>query len=263
MPRTEDPMTRTLNVVAGPIGEGTARNGATTRATAQLLLDMIEELGLQPGDRLPVERDLAVRLEVSRSTVREAIRTLSSMGVLAARQGSGTYVTDLSTARLAAPLQVAVERNATSASQLMDVRAMLEVGAAELAAQRATPKDIKRLRKLAAAITRDQDGVRNLAADRAFHSAVHELSGNELLVQLINPIWELAAAMRERIIEGDDVLDRTLEAHERIIEAIETGDPAVAGAAMRLHVEDIRRWLQLAIEARGARESLANGQSNP
>ncbi len=64
MPRTEDPMTRTLNVVAGPIGEGTARNGATTRATAQLLLDMIEELGLQPGDRLPVERDLAVRLEV-------------------------------------------------------------------------------------------------------------------------------------------------------------------------------------------------------
>ena len=114
-------------------------------ATAQLLLEMIEELGLQPGDRLPVERDLAVRLDVSRSTVREAIRTLSSMGVLAARQGSGTYVTDLSTARLAAPLQIAVERNATSASQLMDVRGMLEVGATELAATRATPKDIKQI----------------------------------------------------------------------------------------------------------------------
>ena len=229
-------------------------------ATAQLLLEMIEELGLQPGDRLPVERDLAVRLDVSRSTVREAIRTLSSMGVLAARQGSGTYVTDLSTARLAAPLQIAVERNATSASQLMDVRGMLEVGATELAATRVTPKDIRRLRKLAAAITREQDGVRNLAADRAFHSVIHELSGNELLVALINPIWELAAAMRERIMEGDDVMDRTLAAHEAIIAALETGDPAVAGAAMRAHIEDIRTWLQRAIEARGA---LANGQSNP
>jgi DNA-binding FadR family transcriptional regulator len=229
-------------------------------ATAQLLLEMIEELGLQPGDRLPVERDLAVRLDVSRSTVREAIRTLSSMGVLAARQGSGTYVTDLSTARLAAPLQIAVERNATSASQLMDVRGMLEVGATELAATRATAADVKRLRKLAAAITREHGGARNLAADRAFHSAIHELSGNELLVALINPIWELAANTRERIMEGEDVLDRTLAAHERIIAALETGDPDLAGAAMRAHIEDIRRWLQRAI---AAREALANGQSNP
>ena len=263
MATTSEPLSRTLHVVSGPIGSETAARGATAKATAQLLLEMIEELGLQPGDRLPVERDLAVRLNVSRSTVREAIRTLSSMGVLTARQGSGTYVTDLSTERLAAPLQVAIGRNATSASQLMDVRGMLEVGAAELAAQRATPKDIKRLRRLAAAITRDQDGVRNLAADRAFHSAVHELSGNELLVELINPIWELAAGLRVRIMEGEDVLGRTLEAHERIIEALETGDPAVAGAAMRLHIEDIRRWLQHAIEAREAGDALANGQSNP
>ena len=255
-----DTVSRTLGAVAGPIGEETARRGATTKATAQLLLEMIEELGLQPGDRLPVERDLAVRLDVSRSTVREAIRTLSSMGVLTARQGSGTYVTDLSTSRLAAPLQIAVERNATSASQLMDVRGMLEVGATELAATRATPKDIKRLRRLAAAITRDQDGARNLAADRAFHSAIHELSGNELLVALINPIWELAASMRERIMEGEDVLGRTLDAHDAIIAALETGDPVVAGAAMRAHIEDIRAWLQRAIEAR---EALANGQSNP
>ena len=262
MSGTSDRLTQSLNA-SGPLGDEAAGRGAATKATAQLLLEMIEELGLQPGDRLPVERDLAVRLNVSRSTVREAIRALSSMGVLAARQGSGTYVTDLSTARLAAPLQIAIERNATSASQLMDVRGMLEVGATELAAQRATAKDIKRLRRLAAAITRENDGVRNLAADRAFHSAIHELSGNELLVELINPIWELGAALRERIIEGEDVLDRTFAAHERIIEALETGDPAVAGAAMRLHIEDIRTWLQRAIEAREAREALANGQSNP
>ena len=246
-----------------PIGIDTGRGGAATSATTQLLLGMIEELGLLPGDRLPVERDLAVRLGVSRSTVREAIRTLSSMGVLTARQGSGTYVTDLSAARLAAPLQIAVERNATSASQLMDVRGMLEVGATELAALHATPKDIKRLRRLAAAITAEKDGARNLAADRAFHSAIHELSGNQLLFELIQPIWELGAALRERVMEGEDVIGRTREAHEAIIEGIESGDPAVAGAAMRGHIEDIRRWLQRAIEARQQRESLANGQSNP
>ena len=237
-----------------------APRGSTGTATADLLLEMIEGLGLQPGDRLPVERDLAVQLNVSRSTVREAIRTLSSMGVLTARQGSGTYVTDLSTERLASPLLFAVERNATSASQLMDVRGMLEVGAAELAAPRATKRDIQRLRRLAAGITRDQDGIANLAADRKFHRAIHELAGNALLLELIDSVWHLGASLRERIMEGEDILDRTLEAHENIIEALETGDPAVAGQAMREHLEDIRRWLQRAIEARARLES---GQSNP
>lgn len=250
------PSARSTPSTAAP----TAPRGATGTATADLLLEMIERLGLRPGDRLPVERDLAVQLNVSRSTVREAIRTLSSMGVLTARQGSGTYVTDLSTERLATPLIFAVERSATSASQLMDVRGMLEVGAAELAAQRATKRDIRRLRRLAAGITRDQDGIANLAADRKFHRAIHELAGNALLLELIDSVWHLGASLRERIMEGEDILDRTLEAHEQIIRALETGDPAQAGQAMREHLEDIRRWLQRAIAARAR---LDNGQSNP
>lgn len=227
-----------------------APRGATGTATADLLLEMIERLRLRPGDRLPVERDLAAQLNVSRSTVREAIRTLSSMGVLAARQGSGTYVTDLSTERLATPLIFAVERNATSASQLMDVRGMLEVGAAELAATRATKRDVQRLRRLAAGITRGEDGIANLAADRKFHRAIHELAGNALLLELIDSVWHLGAALRERIMEGEDILDRTLAAHEAIIAGIESGDPVQAGQAMRAHIEDIRGWLQRAIAAR-------------
>lgn len=239
------------------------RAGAAGKSTADLLLEMIEQLGLQPGDRLPVERDLAVQLNVSRSTIREAIRTLSSMGVLTARQGSGTYVTELSAERLATPLLFAVERNATSASALMDVRGMLEVGAAERAAERATPKDIKRLRRLAAAITEDQDGATNLAADRKFHGAIHELSGNELLVELINSVWHLGAGLRVRIMGGQDIIDATQKAHEAIIVGIAAGDPEQAGAAMRAHIEDIRTWLQQAIEAGQTVDRLANGQSNP
>jgi len=227
-----------------------APRGATGTATADLLLEMIERLRLRPGDRLPVERDLAAQLNVSRSTVREAIRTLSSMGVLAARQGSGTYVTDLSTERLATPLIFAVERNATSASQLMDVRGMLEVGAAELAATRATKRDVQRLRRLAAGITRGEGGIANLAADRKFHRAIHELADNTLLLELIDSVWHLGAALRERIMEGEDILDRTLAAHEAIIAGIESGDPVQAGQAMRAHIEDIRGWLQRAIAAR-------------
>lgn len=240
-----------------------SRRNTAPKTTADLLLEMIEELGLQPGDRLPVERDLAVQLEVSRSTVREAIRTLSSMGVLAARQGSGTYVTELSAERLATPLLFAVERNATSASALMDVRGMLEVGATERAAERATPKDIKQLRRLAAAITSAQDGNANLAADRKFHSAIHQLSGNELLVELINSVWHLGTGLRVRIMEGQDILDATLAAHEAIIEGIASGDPQQASAAMHAHIEDIRRWLQQAIEDGLTSHALANGQSNP
>ena len=246
-------------MIAGPIGVETRGRGAARAATADVLLQMIEGLGLQPGDRLPVERDLAAQLNVSRSTVREAIRTLSSMGVLIARQGSGTYVTELSAERLATPLIFAVERNASSANALMDVRGMLEAGAAEFAAERATKRDIQRLRRLTAAITMDQDGVANLAADRKFHHAIHELAGNELLVELIDSIWYLAANLRQRVMEGPEVIERTRAAHDAIIAGIATGDPVQAGSAMRGHIEDIRRWLNRAIETH---EELANGQSN-
>ena len=122
-----------LGSVTGPIGAETVRRTIAAKATADVLLEMIQRLGLTAGDRLPVERELAAQLNVSRSTIREAIRALTSMGILNARQGSGTYITELTAERLATPLLFAVERNATSASALMDVRGMLEVGAAELA----------------------------------------------------------------------------------------------------------------------------------
>ncbi len=258
--KPEDDAGHVLGSVAGPIGAATGQRSANTKATADILLTMIETLGLQAGDRLPVERELATQLNVSRSTVREAIRALTSMGVLSARQGSGTYVTELSAERLATPLLYAVERNATSASALMDVRGMLEVGATELAATRATKADIKRLHRLADAIRTDQDGVRNLAADRKFHHAIHELADNELLIELIGSVWHLGASLRQRIMAGTDVIDRTLAAHEIIITGIASGDPILAGTAMRAHIEDIRGWLEEAIESPTA---LANGQSNP
>jgi GntR family transcriptional repressor for pyruvate dehydrogenase complex len=239
--------------------------GAATDVTAKLLA-IIEDSGLQPGDRLPVERDLAAQLGVSRSTVREAIRTLSSMGMLAARQGSGTYITELSAERLATPLLFAVERNATSASALMDVRGMLEVGATELAAPNLGPADIRRLRRLAAAIDIEtKDGVTNLAADHRFHRAIHELADNELLLHLIDSVWYLAAGLRQRVMQQDAQLRRTVEAHDAIIDALETRDPVEAGRAMRAHIEDIRRWLAEAIALEAERDvaQVANGQSNP
>ncbi len=238
--------------------------GAATDATAKLLA-IIETSGLQPGDRLPVERELASQLGVSRSTVREAIRTLSSMGMLSARQGSGTYITELSAERLATPLLFAVERNATSASALMDVRGMLEVGATELAAPNVGPADIRRLRRLAAGVDANvRDGVVN-AADRRFHRAIHELADNELLLHLIDSVWYLAAGLRQRVMQQDAQLRRTIEAHNAIIDALETRDPVEAGRAMRAHIEDIRRWLAEAIAQEAEREAaeVANGQSNP
>jgi len=239
-----------LGSVTGPIGAETVRRTIAAKATADVLLEMIQRLGLTAGDRLPVERELAAQLNVSRSTIREAIRALTSMGILNARQGSGTYVTELTAERLATPLLFAVERNASSASALMDVRGMLEVGAAELAAPRATPADLKRLQRLATAIKPEHDGVLNLAADRKFHHAIHELAGNELLVELIDSVWHLGSSLRQRVMTGTDVLDRTLVAHDAIIAGIASGDAKQAGAAMRGHIEDIRGWLQEAIETR-------------
>lgn len=220
---------------------------SAAEAVADRLLELIRADGLGPGDRLPVERDLAASLGVARSTVREAIRSLSSKGLLSARQGSGTYITDMSPETLAGPLMMAVERSHSAITTLMDVRAMLEAGAAELAATNATKRDVASLRRLNARISEVPDAPRMLDADRAFHRRIHELSGNELLAQLLESIWHLARGKREQIMAQHDLLARTLDGHERIIEAIASGDPGAARRAMRDHVDDIRGWLHRAV----------------
>jgi DNA-binding FadR family transcriptional regulator len=181
------------------------------------------------GEKLPNEASLSAALSVSRGTIREAVRVLVSQGYLETRQGSGTYVR--STSDLAQPLTMA--RRAGLRDQF-EARLALDVEAARLAALRHTPAAIAELRTLLAARGNYDGGDKAafIARDLAFHKAVIAASRNRAMME----IYEFFSASIAQTIEatlGEDLPEPDLEAHAAIIDAIETGDPEVAGSTVR------------------------------
>jgi DNA-binding FadR family transcriptional regulator len=186
------------------------------------------------GGRLPAETELAQRLEVGRSTVREAVRALVHAGLLETRQGSGTYVRSLTPG---AGWEPRLRRAAVL--EAYEVREALEVQAARLAAGRRTEADIGALRAcLAARDSARGSDVRFVEADLAFHRAVVAAAHNPLLAEMFD---SFAAVLREALIairsdqavQGPDAD----AAHARLAAAIEAGDAAAAAQATHDHLD--------------------------
>ncbi|KQV10450.1 GntR family transcriptional regulator [Rhizobium sp. Root1203] len=181
------------------------------------------------GEKLPNEATLCDMLSVSRGTIREAVRVLASQGLLETRQGSGTYV--LSTTDTALPLTMA---RRAGLRDLFEARCALDVEAARLAAVRQTPATLATLRTLLEQRGNFEGGDKAafIKRDLAFHQAVIAASGNRAMVE----IYDFFSASITETIEatlGADIPEPDMQAHADIIEAIATGDPEQADAAVR------------------------------
>jgi len=181
------------------------------------------------GAKLPNEAALCAMLSVSRGTVREAVRVLVAQGYLETRQGSGTYV--VSTADTARPLTMA--RRAGLRDQF-EARLALDAEAARLAALRQSPAVIAELRRLLAVRGNSSGGDRAdfIARDFAFHQAVIAASQNSVLTGMYDFFSTLIAETIEASL-GQDLPEPDMAAHAAIVDAIESGDPDVAEAAVR------------------------------
>lgn len=181
------------------------------------------------GEKLPNEVALSAMLSVSRGTVREAVRVLVSQGCLETRQGSGTYVR--SAADTARPLTMA--RRAGLRDQF-EARLALDAEAARLAALRHTPEEIAGLRALLAARGHHAGGDKAdfVARDLAFHRAVIAASQNAVLAAMYD-FFSTLIAETIAASTGEDLPEPDLAAHAAIVDAIESGDPDAAEAAVR------------------------------
>ena len=181
------------------------------------------------GEKLPNEAALSAMLSVSRGTVREAVRVLVSQGYLETRQGSGTYV--LSTADTSRPLTMA--RRAGLRDQF-EARLALDAQAARLAALRQTPAVIARLRALLTERGNYEGGDKTafIARDLAFHQAVIAASGNSVLIGMFDFFSALITETIEATL-GEDLPEPDMATHAAIVDAIESGDPDAADAAVR------------------------------
>jgi GntR family transcriptional repressor for pyruvate dehydrogenase complex len=206
------------------------------------ILTLIKSGKLKKGDQLPTERDLAESLKVSRTTVREAIRSLESMKMVESRQGNGTYVLankDIEVQNLCSALF-------NERDDLMDifhVRDIIEPSIAQLAAERATPAEIKELEAIV-----DQHEANLIAGnptidtDTAFHMALAQAAKNRVLGRLVNALIDLLAESRQEALQSGKRGEESLKGHRNILTAIERGDGPAAKDAMRLHlgvIEDL------------------------
>jgi GntR family transcriptional regulator, transcriptional repressor for pyruvate dehydrogenase complex len=200
---------------------------------AEQITAWISDNGLQPGDRIPPERELATRLGVSRATLSQALVALEVIGVVAVRHGDGTIVTQPRTRRIVE----AIRAHADRLPEIIDTRDALETKIAALAAARRTDEDLARIDEALQAMAADVEaGGRGVEGDERFHGAVTAAAHSLLLARLMDEISDLIKETRIESLSQPDRPSASLAGHQAIAEAIRAGDPEAASDAMHAHV---------------------------
>jgi GntR family transcriptional repressor for pyruvate dehydrogenase complex len=198
---------------------------------------MIEGRALRPGDRLASERDLALQIGVSRTSVRAGLRWLAAMGVVQARRGAGTFITDGPPTLVSEPLRLIASLHGLDLAGLWEVRRVLEAGSASLAAERAKPEQIATISdEVTGMYSALNDPQVFLDYDLRFHRAVAAAAGNPMLGAIIEAVAELFFEQRRHTIERAHNLQETADMHRKIYQAIRARDVEGARAAMDEHV---------------------------
>jgi GntR family transcriptional repressor for pyruvate dehydrogenase complex len=195
---------------------------------------------LNPGDKLPSERELAEMLKVSRSSIRDAIRSLELMGLVEPRQGAGTIVLETSVDGLANPFANALKRRQELVGEFLDFRKMLEPPLAARAAMHASAEEISEMEEiLQRQAEKQSQGEPAVAEDTEFHYSVALASGNSVVLKVLDNLMDLLRDTRERSLQVEGRPQKSLTGHRRILAAIQRHDAEAAKAAMRRHIEDV------------------------
>jgi GntR family transcriptional repressor for pyruvate dehydrogenase complex len=199
---------------------------------------------IQPGEKLPAERELAVQLGVSRPSLREAINKLDAQGFVEQIHGGGTYVRSI----INDPLEIAMEefvKRDDAILDLIEVRKILETWAAELAAERATDEEIKHMQEYLEEMrdAKERGEVGHLS-DANFHSAIFHGTHNVLLIHVMNTIFQwierVSYEVRSRMYTKPESHEDLFKQHIDIFESISSRNPELAREKMSLHMDYVR-----------------------
>lgn len=233
------------------------------RIHEEIVAQIREELAdgrLQPGDRLPAERELAERFQVSRASVREAIRALESMGLVTIKTGDGTYVATGSEVLLS-PLVSIILQQKDVLLDIFEARKVIEPEIAALAAKRASPEEIQHLGEVLEEQARQiAQGGTGVEADTAFHSLLTQSTKNKVFLRLNDAIVDSLRETRERSLQIHGRPARSLAGHQEILKAIRAKDAAGAKQAMRQHLTAIE---QNVLKPAGAERKGGGKRSSP
>jgi GntR family transcriptional repressor for pyruvate dehydrogenase complex len=207
---------------------------------AQQIQGLIRDGLLKPGDHLPPERELAETFQVSRSSVRDAIRALEVMGLVEPRQGEGTVVRDVTAETLVNPLSTMLTQKRELVTELLDLRLMIEPPLAARAAKHATDEEILRMEDI---LRRQKEKVSRgelaIEEDSEFHYAIAKAARNSVVLKVVDVFMDLLRESREQTLQVDGRLQKSFSGHRRILDAIKNRKASLAETAMRRHIGEI------------------------
>lgn len=231
------------------------RTGLTDLLVTRLL-GLVTTGNLKAGDQLPPERRLAETFNISRPTVREALRALAVLGVLEVRHGGGVFVSQLEASDLLEPLAFFLTLRSTEVDKLYEARRLIEGEIAALAAERGDPIATTDLEILIATQDNAKDSPeRYRDADTAFHRRLAELAGNDFLARAAQSLNVLGLEFRKIASETPDVISTSIADHRLVVAAIKNRDPQAARSAMILHMNHVLESTQASMKAKKLDES--------
>lgn len=227
------------------------------------LLDYLISGQVKPGERLPSERQLAETLGVGRSHVRQAVKSLTVLGLVDARQGDGTYLKRTDSPLLPLAIEWGLLLGAKRSQDLVEARAELEILLAGLAAERRDEASLAELRDCVEIMQRTKDNDEFVRADVAFHLAIARSTGNQSLYQIMKSIRSLMQVWIQRVAYAPGTRPATWAEHAAVFQAIEVRDAAAARQAMIGHMEGAAGRLQTTLEEQEKRRTASEDRARP
>lgn len=237
---------------SGPLFSAVVRERTLSDKVADLLLDSIVSRRLRPGDRLPSERELGDQFGVSRTVVREALRSLAAKGVIEVRSGSGLRVAAVKATAVSEFMNLFLRgRGPLDYEKVHEVRVAIEVAVARSASERATAEDVDELRRAHHHMEAVADDVETASvADLEFHRTVAKITHNELYSVMLDSIGDVLLDVRRATIGIPGRPGKASRYHQEILDRIAARDPDGAERAMRAHLdESVSIWRSLAEHA--------------
>jgi len=193
-----------------------------------------------PGEPLPSERHLAERFGVSRGSIRDALRTLETIGLLETRHGQGTFPHELSVDRLVAPLASVMAYRADLQDELLDVRRMFEPAVARVAALRATDEDLADLQRILETQRQKlKTGQSAIVEDTAFHAILARSTRNRVVMSIMATLNDLLVDSRTQSLLQKGRPARSIDGHEAVVAALRRRDAEGASQSMYNHIDQI------------------------
>jgi GntR family transcriptional repressor for pyruvate dehydrogenase complex len=225
------------------------------------LLDYLISGHVKPGERLPSERQLAETLGVGRSHVRQAIKSLTVLGLVDARQGDGTYLKRTDSPLLPLAIEWGLLLGAKRSQDLVEARAELEVLLAGLAAERRDEASLDEMRRCVEVMQGTTDNDEFVRADVDFHLAIARSTGNQSLYQIMKSIRSLMQVWIHRVAYAPGTRPATWTEHAAVLEAIEAADPGAARRAMVGHMEGAAGRLQTTLDDQEKRRTASEDKA--